>query len=241
MQRILDIDLDFFIEGCCELAEKGKRPSAQGHDPWSESAVRQFLEQNVGISRDKPVRGRIFETHDKALLYWRELIEKGSLKPAFSVTHIDAHSDLGIGKPGPGFVLNTVISTCLEQRRCIERYYKMNELDEANYLLFALGFRWIGELVNVRNPSSHEDIPREILVCNDKGERCALHLESFASRLLEGKNGREPHIPYTEYKNYADYKANGDYSYMSLAISPRYLPKEAEHLADVIAQYMIIE
>ena len=237
MQRVLDIDLDFFLENICPLADVGKRPELWGHEPWDERRVRDFLEVNCGI--DAPIHGRIFETHDGALLYWQELIEKKKLKEPFSVTHIDAHSDLGIGYPGPGFVLNTVISTRPELRRNSQRYYDMHELDEANYLLFAIGMRYVGELVNVRNPHSAEDIPREIIITDDDGKRCGIQLQSFASRLLESINGKEPYVTYEEYADHTQYRAKGKFDFMSLAVSPRYSPKEADFLSDVIAGYMV--
>ena len=238
MQHILDIDLDFFLADCCPLAELGERPCLSGHEPWEAESVRNFLESNLGLSRENRVRGRIFETHDSALCFWRELIARGELKAPFSVTHIDAHSDLGIGYPGPGFVLCSVITTPLEKRVDLERYYAMHELDEANYLLFALGFRWICELENVRNPRSREDVPKEILKFNENGERCGIRLESFASRLFEAKNGAEPTLSYREYRDPFAYTAHSRFDFMSLAISPRYAPREADALVEVIREYM---
>ena len=234
MQRVLDIDLDFFLADCCPLAEFGSRPALSGHEPWDEGDVCAFLDWNCLLSEQSPVRGRIFETHDSALCYWQELIAAGELHVPFSVTHLDAHSDLGIGYPGPGFVLNTVISTRLDKRCNLSRYYAMHELDEANYLLFALGMRYIGELINVRNPRSREDVPQEILRFDERGERCAIHLESFASRLFEGINGKEPVVPYKEYRDYTQFRAEKPFDFVSLAMSPRYAPREADGLAELI-------
>ena len=99
--RVLDIDLDFFLAGCCTLADKGRRPELFGHEPWESGRVRRFLEGNCGLSKDRPIPGRIFETHDSALELWRDMLEAKRLTAPFDVTHIDAHSDLGIGYPGP--------------------------------------------------------------------------------------------------------------------------------------------
>lgn len=236
MKRVLDIDLDFFLADCCMPAAIGMRPSVCGHEPYTECEVRRFLEQSCGLSKHNPVRGRIFDTHDKALLMWSELIAAGELEQPFSVTHVDAHSDLGIGRPGPGYVLNNVIAMNLETRRQIQKYYDMKKLDEANYLLFALAFRWIGELVNVRNPKSRADIPKEII----NAERNALRLSSFASRFMESVNGAEPEIPYSEYADYTEYRSDGKFDFASLAISPRYSPAEADFLADITAEYFVL-
>ena len=136
--RVLDIDLDFFLADCCPLAELGHRPSLPGHEPWEASAVRAFLENQCGLSRTAPKPGRIFETHDGALRFWEEQIAAGRLTAPFDVTHVDAHSDLGIGYPGPNFVLFNVLSMPVPKRLDYTAFYAQKKLDEANYLLFAL-------------------------------------------------------------------------------------------------------
>ena len=50
MQRVLDIDLDFFLADCCPLAEIGQRPALQGHEPWEPDSVRLFLEKDCLLS-----------------------------------------------------------------------------------------------------------------------------------------------------------------------------------------------
>lgn len=235
--RVLDIDLDFFLKDCCELALIGLRPPLEGHEPWNEEIVRSFLEMNCGLSTNEPVPGRIFETHDGALLLWNELIERGELSLPFSVTHVDAHSDLGIGRPGPGFVLNSVITLDPKIRVDIDRYYRMKQLDEANYLLFALAFRWIDKLENVRNPRSRADIP-DFAWKDDNGNYRSIRLSSFASALFESQNGPEPDIEFTVFDDYTAYRANDKFDFVSLAISPRYSPKEADSLVSIIGEYI---
>lgn len=235
--RVLDIDLDFFLADCCPLAEVGKRPCLEGHEPWPEERVTAFLEGQCGLSADAPVPGAIFETHDMALTFWRERMVEGGLKAPFHVTHVDAHSDLGIGKPGPGFVLNGVLPRHMEKRADIEKYYDMCQLDEANYLLFALAFRWIKSLDNVRNPMSRKDIPREILLPERED---MIQLTSFAARLSQGTNGPEPAIPFHVYHDYKAFKAEKPYDYVTLAISPRYAPEKADELLPIIGRYIKI-
>ena len=65
--RVLDLDMDFFLTGVCELAKRGARPSLREARPWAEADVRAFLEENCGLSRQTPIPGRVFETHDGAL------------------------------------------------------------------------------------------------------------------------------------------------------------------------------
>ena len=234
MQRVLDIDLDYFLAECCPLAAVGERPILAGHEPWAPDSVRVFLERQCLLSRDQPLPGRVFETHDQALRYWAVLMDRGELQPPFHVTHVDAHSDLGIGYPGPGYVLYNVLSLPPKRRLELDRFYREKKLDEANYLLFALAARIVGSLENVRRPFSREDVPKQILSQDDNNIRLP---QSFPD-LFERVNGPEPMIPYREYKEDGSFTAAAPYDFISLAISPRYAPQAADGLIPVFKEYM---
>lgn len=234
MTRVLDIDLDLFLADCCPLAPVGERPALRGHEPWPEEKVRAFLEKGCGLDRKAPLPGRVFDTHDKALLYWQELIDSGRLTAPFSVTHCDAHSDLGIGYPGPGIVLNGVLPVRFPQRTDTDAYYKRKQLDEANYLLFALAFRYVGALENIRNPLSRPDKPASLFIHGGSGIR----LCSPVSKLMESANGPEPCIPYREWNDPMTYQTSAPFSFLSAAQSPRYAPGEADALLEVIREYI---
>ncbi len=234
MQRVLDIDLDYFLADCCPLAQVGQRPDLRGHEPWPEAAVREFLEQRCLLSQARPLPGRVFETHDGALRYWAELMERGELKAPFHVTHVDAHSDLGIGYPGPGYVLYNVLSLPPSRRLDLERFYREKKLDEANYLLFALAARIVCSLENVRRPFSREDVPSQI-VTPDGGH---IRLPQAFPDLFEKVNGSEPLIPYAEYKEDGSFCAAAPYDFVSVAVSPRYAPYEADALIPVFQKYI---
>ena len=234
MQRVLDIDLDFFLADCCPLAAVGARPVLAGHEPWEPADVRAFLERQCLLSRDRPLPGRVFMTHDEALRYWAELMDRGELQPPFHVTHVDAHSDLGIGHPGPGYVLYNVLSLSPNRRLELDRFYRERKLDEANYLLFALAARIVGSLENVRRPFSREDVPSQILIA-DGGH---IRLPQSFPDLFERVNGPEPLIPYREYKEDGSFFAAAPYDFVSLAISPRYAPAAADALVPIFQEYM---
>ena len=234
--RVLDIDLDFFLADCCPLADPGKRPELFGHEPWKPEQVSDFLKNNCGLSENNPIPGAVFTTHDQALSFWKDRIAENRLTVPFRVTHIDAHSDLGIGKPGPGFVLNMVLGQLPQNRPDLAHWYEMRQLDEANYLLFALAFRWISELDNVRNPRSRQDIPPEILL---PGQPDRIRLRSFVSSLLESRNGAEPEIPFHVFTDYTTFWADTSFDYMTVAVSPRYAPKEADALLPVFQSFLL--
>ena len=231
--RVLDLDMDFFLSGPCPLAEKGERPDEACADVWSEEEVVRFLEEQCGLSREHPVPGAIFDTHDKALDYWAARLEDGSLTAPFEVVHVDTHSDLAFGPPGTNYVLNVVLSRQPQQRAIIDTYRDAVELDEANYLLFALAFRWVSRLAYVRNPKSHQDIPRQLL--DAAGD---IHLRSFISQMMESKNGKEPVIPFAVYNDYTQFKQHG-YDFVTMAQSPRYAPASADKIMEIVGRYIV--
>ncbi len=234
--KVLDLDLDFFLSDCCPLAEKGARPSSDAAAPWDEAAVVDYLERHLGLDAARPVPGVVTETHDGAIAFWKDRMDRGLLSRPFSVVHVDAHSDLGIGKPGPGVVLNGVLGIRPEERDRFERYYENKQLDEANYLLFALAFRWIDRLTLVRDPFSRPDLP-PFCERTEDGFR-PIRLRSYVSDLFETQYGREPEIPLTVYTDPFVYTADEPFSCINLARSPRYAPASADALIPVIARYM---
>jgi len=145
---------------------------------------------------------------------------------------VDTHSDLAFGPPGTGYVLNVVLSRAPQARTNIDGYRKAVELDEANYLLFALAFRWISRLTYVRNPKSHQDIPRQLLDCEGN-----IHLRSFVSQMMEGMNGRKPVIPFDVFDDYRQFKQTG-YDFVTMAQSPRYAPKPADRIMEIVRRYI---
>ena len=149
--------------------------------------------------------------------------------PDFDVTHVDAHSDLGIGYPGPNFVLFNVLSMPVDYTA----FYAQKKLDEANYLLFALAMRRISSLDNVRNPRSRADIPQVLLDADGN-----IHLNSLTAQMFAAKNGAEPTVPFRVYDDYRDFRAAGAYDFVTLAISPRYAPKEADGLVEIVKAYI---
>jgi hypothetical protein len=231
--RVLDLDLDFFLSDCCPLAPLGQRPDRACAQPWTEAAVREFLETRCGLRTGRKTPGRIFSTHDQAIDFWQEQMCAGRLTAPFSLVHVDAHADLGIGAPGPDFVLRAVLTQACKRRVEWEKYRAGKKMDEANYLLFALAFRWIDDLTLVRNPQSRPDIPPVLWA----GEE-AIRLGSPIARLMEAANGREPLIPFHVYDDYRQFAQDG-FDFVTLAHSPRYTPKTADALLETIRSYVV--
>lgn len=235
MMRVLDIDLDFFLADVCPFADAGQRPDGKGREPWKKEEVVWFLETRLMLNKARPIPGRVFETHDQALDFWQDLMDKGLLTAPFFVTHVDAHTDLGIVQKGYPFVRHNVLSRPVEKRAQLKEYREKVQLNEANYLSFALGFRWLSGLENIRNPKSKPDFPMEMLQNPDPA---AIQLRSAFPQLFEAKYGPEPVVPYIEYATGEAYRAEAPFDCVSLAISPRYAPKEADELIGVFESYM---
>lgn len=231
--RVLDLDMDFFLSAPCPLAEYGARPDESCAEVYSDEEVIRFLEEQCGLSRAHPVRGAIFDTHDKALDFWKARLADGSLTAPFEVVHVDTHSDLAFGPPGPDYVMNVVLSRPTAIRERIDFYREAVELDEANYLLFALSFRWIRRLTYVRNPKSWQDVPAQLLDADGN-----IHLRSFVSRLFEGKNGLEPVVPFDMFDDYRAFRQTG-YDFVTMAQSPRYAPASADRIMRILREYLI--
>jgi len=231
--RVLDLDMDFFLSAPCPLAKYGERPDESCAEVYSDEEVVRFLEEQCGLSREHPVPGAIFDTHDKALDFWKARLTDGSLTAPFEVAHVDTHSDLAFGPPGPDYVMNVVLSRPTEIRERIHMYREAHEMDEANYLLFALSFRWISRLTYVRNPKSYQDVPAQLL--NEEGN---IQLRSFVSRLFEGKNGLEPVTPFEVYGDYRRFQGKR-YDFVTMAQSPRYAPRSADRIMQILRQYLI--
>lgn len=231
--RVLDLDMDFFLSGPCPLAAYGERPDESCAAVWDDAEVIRFLEEQCGLSAEHPIPGAIFDTHDKAIDFWKARLKDGSLTAPFEVVHVDTHSDLAFGPPGTNYVLNVVLSRLPQQRPSIDVYRKAVELDEANYLLFALAFRWIDRLAYVRNPKSHQDIPGVLL--DGEGN---IRLRSFISQMMESKNGKEPLIPFDVYDDYTQFAQHG-YDFVTMAQSPRYAPKSADRIMEILNRYIV--
>ncbi|OPZ68999.1 MAG: hypothetical protein BWY81_00612 [Firmicutes bacterium ADurb.Bin467] len=137
-------------------------------------------------------------------------------------------------------MLETVLSLPPERRADIGRYCRERVLDEANYLLFALAFRWISALSLVRNPRSRRDVPDRIAVREGNGVR-ALKLTSSVSKLLPRLDFREPEVKCSVISDPWAFRAAGPYAFATLAVSPRYAPREADFIAELFQEYVQIE
>ncbi len=130
-------------------------------------------------------------------------------------------------------MLKAVLTRNPRARATLGAYREGKKLDEANYLLFALAFRWISRLTYVRNPKSHQDIPARLL--DTEGN---IRLQSDISVLMEAMNGREPTIPFEVFDDYRQFRETG-YEFVTMAQSPRYAPASADRIMRLLKPYIL--
>ena len=154
--KLLDLDMDYFMEniaiGITESREERLSEDEYGYCVWSEQRIRSFLEDNLGLSKDRKIKGRIVTGHNEALFFWQELITKESLETPFEVVHIDSHADLGLGYLSWTYILDDLLQYPVEERRMHTKYLdcfgQLNDVGIGDYLLYAIAFRWINENPN---------------------------------------------------------------------------------------------
>ena len=98
--RVLDLDMDYFMIEIANTPFSCKERLAEedyGNSVWSAEEVRQFLEQNLGLSKAHKIPGRIVSGHNESLFFWEELINSKKLSDSFDVVHVDSHAELGLG------------------------------------------------------------------------------------------------------------------------------------------------
>ena len=251
--KMLDIDMDYFLDYPvnCRSHNSDERVNIIECEKsvWSEKRVRRFLENNLGLSKDKKIKGRIVKGHNESLFFWKELLDNQQIVAPFSVVHIDSHADLGCGSVGGLLhVLDELIywSVDIRARCCNEEFEvdgKFYKVDIGDYLLFATAYRWISDLTYCGNPHHDSgDVPPQILV--KKLPDYEFKKTIYTSIKIVPRNDAdrdivdEPEIPFTIIPNEEDVRYNGDFDYMVLAQSPNYTPANADYIRDVFKDYM---
>jgi hypothetical protein len=247
-QCVLDLDVDLFLNHVATLPIRNTRLPSKQYSTWSISAVRCFLEERCGLSKDHRVRGRIVTDHDEAFYAWREWIKGELLKPKFRVVHADAHGDLG--SLGPGYVnLMTEYMHMSEHEQAL--LSKVPGLDLDNFLSFACASGWVAELVMVEHPREEHVIPFNVYCHGGVDRTTNLVYKAIAKEYLDNiinlKDGfsyedAPPQsnlieVPYRREK-VNEWHATEQFDFMILARSPEYTPVESDALIPIIEEYM---
>lgn len=267
--RVLDLDMDYFmtsIANCISDFVQERLPEDDYADcVWTETDVRNFLEKNLGLSKDKRIRGRVVAGHNESLFYWRELIEKGELSTPFDVIHVDSHADLGLGGSSWAHILDYLLYYPVEERPQHPRYHdasgRMRSEGIGDYLLFAVAYRWISSIVYCGNPCSDcNDYLLDILKDFEekpiwgKPVQNTIQLlynpdmpfphsndSDYKKRLYIRKSRKEPEVPFIIIPTIEDVQFDGEFDFAVLAQSPNYTPASADFIMDIFREYIVEE
>lgn len=248
--RVLDLDMDFFIEDIALFRPFNNDRLSDEYQVWSEKQIRHFLEFNCGLTKTKPISGRIIIEHREAFYFWRELIDKALLSVPFDVVHIDAHADMGLGDGAWAFIFEELLKMPIEEHSSVEKYQhrlkSYQRLDSGNFLLYAIACRWVNTLKYVTHPFSdgNDYIQDTMKDCNDNSGYIQLkqflkpinHNEDIIKQEFVG----EPEVKFDIVNNYLTYiePALNNFDYITFSQSPSYTPKSADFIMDVIKDYI---
>ena len=265
--KILDLDMDYFMEeiatGIAESREERLLEDEYGGCVWSEQRIRKFLEDNLGLSKERKIKGRIVTGHNEALFFWQELITEKRLETPFEVIHIDSHADLGLGYLSWTYILDYLLQYPVEERckhtKYVDCFGKLNDVGIGDYLLYAIAFRWINKLTYCANPNGDKndyvwetlkdfeekliwDTPVENviqLVCNPDVDFPSYDAEQKEKQAYLKKAMKEPEVPLLIIPSIQDVKYDGDFDFVVLAQSPNYTPASADFIMDIVREYIV--
>ena len=265
--KILDLDMDYFMDDIAmftpESSTERLSEEEYGRGVWSEVRVRNFLENNLGLSTKNKLKGRIVKGHNESLIFWKELINKGELSIPFEVVHVDSHADLGLGYTSWTHILDFILQYPVSERPLHNRYVdcwgNIKEEGIGDYLLFAIAYRWIDKLTYCANPNGdkndylydtlkdfHEnyiwDDPVENiiqLVCNPNMESPNYDDSDEIKKQYIEAGIKEPEVPMLIIPTIEDVKYDGDFDYVVMAQSPNYTPASADYIMEIFQEYIV--
>ena len=262
--KVLDIDMDYFLEDVpYSIPQECTSRVSEDYKPWNKEKIIDFIENNLGLSTNSKIKGKIVQNHHEALYYWNDLVSIEALRAPFEVIHVDSHADLGLGFASQFFIFENLLGLDVDKRVNIPNYENLFEEYSlpgiGDYLLFAIAFRWISKLTYVANPNGFGDDYPIFIMKNFQDSSGIIQLpynnKYKLTKLLElfGDNRTsmekkylnnsilEPEVPFEIKKNIDDVKYNGDFDFITFCISPNYTPKSADFIIDIFKEYIEID
>lgn len=225
VQRVLDLDLDFFLDGVEHWLSPGLgRLDNDDFAPWPLDDALSFLRDRCGLTR--PLPGFAVERHGELFRSWQGAIATGRLEVPFSVTHVDAHADLGLGDAGYVRLL-----TDLVWREPPAAREPGDALGDGNYLAFAVGRRWLADLTYVHNDAGGGDVMWCVMEGFD-ADAAHIQLAALTKQQIdlltwpETRPGVQPHhleprVPFSTLR-WDQFQAHDPFDFVCLARSPEY-------------------
>ena len=263
--KVLDLDMDYFMERIAStpLSVTSRLDEEEyGDSVWEADRVRAFLENNLGLSKESKIPGRVVRGHDESLYFWEELVLKGVLDDPFEVVHVDSHADLGLGCRSIDFLQGAFLLLPLDIRRKIKDYEFSDQNESINigdYLLWAIAYKLISKITYCANPNGEKndylwetlkdfkenyirDHPvKNYIQLKYNKEMDVPHSsdsEEYKRRYLEGAI-KDPEVELEIIPTVELVKYNGEFDYAVLAQSPNYTPASADFIMDIFREYII--
>ncbi len=256
--RVLDLDLDFFLDVTHTSGDIEGTTHLDYGQPWTESETREFLESQCALSQTTKMPGAVFGNHYEVFYYWQELLRTGRLVAPFEVIHVDAHSDLG----GDSSWLHILKDTL--QKAPVERCEGLKEgfsgLHCGSFLAFAIAARWLKGIEFVLHPDWRDDIPEMFLQKFGSGAatsglhgrttgRVIIQMRRYSKRDLEQlifslkdlvaltPEELEPPVP-MDLVPAEQFRNTRTFDFVTLCKSPTFTPKASDNLIPVIEDYI---
>lgn len=263
--KVLDLDMDYFMEVIAETpfsVTDRLEEEYYGESVRSENRIRSFLENNLGLSKDRRIEGRIVCGHNEAWFFWEELLADGKLSDPFEVVHVDSHADLGLGCASSDSLQSAMLTFPIESRRKIRDYEfngKIEQINIGDYLLWGIAYRMISKLTYCANPNGskndycwdtmkdfHEEWISNHPVTNyiQLKYNCEMDLpcydseEAYKNKYLAGAI-KDPEIEFIIIPTIEDVHYDGEFNFVVMAQSPNYTPASADFIMDIIREYII--
>ncbi|MEW4239766.1 UPF0489 family protein [Priestia megaterium] len=244
MSRILDIDMDFFLNDIAHWVGGEYRLNDSDYLPWLEKDFRIFLEERCLLSKNNPVKGRIIKNHNEAFFFWDELIKNKIIDTPFEVTHIDAHSDTGLGDNGYVYIVKELMHYPIDRRR---EMLDIQKVSLGNYMSYALACGWISNVDFVLHDLWEDDIMNIHLKNFDieesyfkfKAYDKSINISLAFERIRDGriKPVREDlDIPFS-LTFWDEFQAEERVDYIVFCQSLGSTPKTADYMLEIIKDY----
>lgn len=244
--NVLNIDLDFFMEDReVHIADSDKRLDDNNSKAWKSNMFVDFIEKQCNLSKMTPVDGCIVKHHDQVYYKWWQLITQEKLTIPFSLTHIDAHSDLGLSN-----IELLKLQTVIMHYPPEIRYHlanEMNLINSANYLSFALANQWISSFIFVLHPRytmKYNDLPKSLFMENTwNSKQIEMKSYQYDQNMTLGNIhnrkplSKDPLIPF-HWITQDEYNMLETFDYAFLSQSPGFTTKSADDLMEIFQEYI---
>lgn len=260
--KVLDLDMDYFMEhiACIPFSVSDRLDEDDyGDTVWSEERVRNFFENNLGLSKNNKIPGRVVVGHNESLFFWEELLEQGKLTDPFEVVHVDSHADLGLGCSSSDFLQSAFLTLPVETRRRIRDDDEGVGISIGDYLLWAVAYKMVSKITYCANPNGDKnDYVWDTLkdfkenMIGDKPISNYIQLKynsqmewpkynasnEYKKKYMLGAI-KDPEVELKIIPTIEDVKFQGDFDYAVIAQSPNYTPASADFILDVFREYII--